>query len=376
MKSMYIFSVSFLIAAGCGTKKTAELKVADVLTENTVFLKPAQLRNTGIVVGKMESRNISSVLQLSGKIEVPPQNMVSISVPLGGYLKTTKLLPGMYVSKGQPIAIIEDQQYIQLQQDYLIANAKLSYLKNDYERQKELNQSKASSDKVFDQSLVDYKTHLVLIKSLSEKLKLAGINVKKLNESNISRSVAIYAPISGYVSKVNVNMGKYVAPTEVLFEIVNINNIHLALKVFEKDLDQLAIGQSLYAYTNNDPNKRYAANVQLIGRDLGPERNTDVHCHFTRFDKTLVPGTYMNAIIELKNKKAWVLPEEAVVRYEGNDYIFIENEPGNYDMVEVTTGTKENGFAEVLVSGPLTAKSIVLKGAYTLLMSLKNKAQD
>lgn len=376
MKSIFILSVSLLIAAGCSTKKTAELKVAAALTENTVLLNPAQLKNTGIVVGKMESRNISSVLQLNGKIEVPPQNMVSVSVPLGGYLKTTKLLPGMYVSKGQPIAIVEDQQYIQLQQDYLIAKAKLSYLKNEYQRQKELNQSKASSDKVFDQSLVDYKTHLVLIKSLSEKLKLTGINVNRLNESNISRSIAIYAPISGYVSKVNVNMGKFVAPTEVLFEIVNTNNIHLALKVFEKDLDQLSIGQSLYAYTNNDPNKRYAANVQLIGRDLGPERNAEVHCHFDRFDKSLVPGTYMNAIIELKNKKAWVLPEEAIVRYEGNDYIFIENKPGNYDMVEITTGTKENGFTEVLVTEPLTTESIVLKGAYTLLMSLKNKAEE
>ena len=376
MKSIFILSVSLLIAAGCSTKKTAELKVAAALTENTVLLNPAQLKNTGIVVGKMESRNISSVLQLNGKIEVPPQNMVSVSVPLGGYLKTTKLLPGMYVSKGQPIAIVEDQQYIQLQQDYLIAKAKLSYLKNEYQRQKELNQSKASSDKVFDQSLVDYKTHLGLIKSLSEKLKLTGINVNRLNESNISRSIAIYAPISGYVSKVNVNMGKFVAPTEVLFEIVNTNNIHLALKVFEKDLDQLSIGQSLYAYTNNDPNKRYAANVQLIGRDLGPERNAEVHCHFDRFDKSLVPGTYMNAIIELKNKKAWVLPEEAIVRYEGNDYIFIENKPGNYDMVEITTGTKENGFTEVLVTEPLTTESIVLKGAYTLLMSLKNKAEE
>ena len=376
MKSIFILSVSLLIAAGCSTKKTAELKVAAALTENTVLLNPAQLKNTGIVVGKMESRNISSVLQLNGKIEVPPQNMVSVSVPLGGYLKTTKLLPGMYVSKGQPIAIVEDQQYIQLQQDYLIAKAKLSYLKNEYQRQKELNQSKASSDKVFDQSLVDYKTHLVLIKSLSEKLKLTGINVNRLNESNISRSIAIYAPISGYVSKVNVNMGKFVAPTEVLFEIVNTNNIHLALKVFEKDLDQLSIGQSLYAYTNNDPNKRYAANVQLIGRDLGPERNAEVHCHFDRFDKSLVPGTYMNAIIELKNKKAWVLPEEAIVRYEGNDYIFIENKAGNYDMVEITTGTKENGFTEVLVTEPLTTESIVLKGAYTLLMSLKNKAEE
>ena len=376
MKSIFIFSVSLLIAAGCSTKKTTELKVAAALTENTVLLNPAQLKNTGIVVGKMESRNISSVLQLNGKIEVPPQNMVSVSVPLGGYLKTTKLLPGMYVSRGQPIAIVEDQQYIQLQQDYLIAKAKLSYLKNEYQRQRELNQSKASSDKVFDQSLVDYKTHLVLIKSLSEKLKLTGINVNRLSESNISRSIAIYAPISGYVSKVNVNMGKFVAPTEVLFEIVNTNNIHLALNVFEKDLDQLSIGQSLYAYTNNDPNKRYAANVQLIGRDLGPERNTEVHCHFDRVEKSLVPGTYMNAIIELRNKKAWVLPEESIVRYEGNDYIFIENKPGNYDMVEITTGTKENGFTEVLVTEPLTSESIVLKGAYTLLMSLKNKAEE
>jgi cobalt-zinc-cadmium efflux system membrane fusion protein len=101
-----------------------------------------------------------------------------------------------------------------------------------------------------------------------------------------------------------------------------------------------------------------------------------VHCHFDRVEKSLVPGTYMNAIIELRNKKAWVLPEESIVRYEGNDYIFIENKPGNYDMVEITTGTKENGFTEVLVTEPLTSESIVLKGAYTLLMSLKNKAEE
>ena len=45
-------------------------------------------------------------------------------------------------------------------------------------------------------------------------------------------------------------------------------------------------------------------------------------------------------------------------------------------MVEITTGTKENGFTEVLVTEPLTTESIVLKGAYTLLMSLKNKAEE
>jgi cobalt-zinc-cadmium efflux system membrane fusion protein len=65
---------------------------------------------------------------VNGKIDVPPQNMVSISVPLGGYLKSTKLLEGMHISKGEVIAIMEDQQYIQLQQDYLTAKAHFSSL--------------------------------------------------------------------------------------------------------------------------------------------------------------------------------------------------------------------------------------------------------
>jgi cobalt-zinc-cadmium efflux system membrane fusion protein len=136
--------------------------------------------------------------------------MVSISVPLGGYLKSTKLLPGMKVKKGEVIANIEDQQYIQLQQDYLTAKSKLSYIEKEYQRQKELNQSKASSDKVFQETETTYQGQKILVKSLSEKLRLISINPDKLDENNLSRSINLYAPIDGFVSTVNVNIGKYV----------------------------------------------------------------------------------------------------------------------------------------------------------------------
>ena len=72
-------------------------------------------------------KEISSILKLNGIVDVPPQNMVSISVPLGGYLRSTSLLPGMHVRKGDVIAVMEDQQYIQLQQDYLTAKAKIGF---------------------------------------------------------------------------------------------------------------------------------------------------------------------------------------------------------------------------------------------------------
>jgi len=49
--------------------------------------------------------------------------------------------------------------------------------------------------------------------------------------------------INGYVSKVNVNTGKYVQPTETLFELIDPDDIHVALTIFEKDLNNIHKGR-------------------------------------------------------------------------------------------------------------------------------------
>ena len=87
-------------------------------------LTDAQMKSAGVETGKLEMKKISSVLKVNGRVDVPPQNLVSISIPLGGYLRSTDLLTGTYVSKGQTLALMEDPQYIQLQQDYLTAKTK------------------------------------------------------------------------------------------------------------------------------------------------------------------------------------------------------------------------------------------------------------
>jgi cobalt-zinc-cadmium efflux system membrane fusion protein len=375
MKHIIYSLVVITLLMSCGAKKnTVESELAT--DESTITLTDVQLKNAGIVTGKIAQQQVSSILKVNGKIDVPPQNMISISVPLGGYLKTTKLLPGQHVSKGEVIAVMEDQQYIQLQQDYLTAKAKIGYLENEYQRQRELNASKASSDKVFQLAEADYKTQKVLITALGEKLQLAGINPNKISETSITRSINIYSPINGFVSKVNVNIGKYVSPTEVLFELINPTDIHLALKIYEKDVNKLFIGQKLVAYTNNQPENKHECEVLLIGKDLSADRSTDVHCHFEDYDKTLIPGTYMNAEIKVTNSKAYVLPIDAVVRFENKQYVFIQIADKQFQMQEVQTGETNEGVIEVKNGNALSTKNIVQKGAYTLLMSLKNKSEE
>ncbi|MDP4286084.1 MAG: efflux RND transporter periplasmic adaptor subunit [Bacteroidota bacterium] len=374
MKYNKLFIISLLLLSACGEKKQSETPANQNAGENTISLTEAQMKNAGIATAKMEIREMSSILKLNGMIDVPPQNMVSISVPMGGYLKSTKLLPGMHITKGEVIAVMQDQQYIQMQQDYLTAKAKYSFLEKEYQRQKDLNQSQASSDKVYQQVESDYRSQQILITSLGEKLKLAGINVASINNEKFQSSINIYAPISGYVSSVNVNIGKYVAPTDVLFELVDPSDLHLALKVFEKDLDKLYIGQKLKAYSNSQPEKKYDGTIILIGRNLSEDHNTEVHCHFETNDKYLVPGTYMNADIEVKNTRSNVLQTDAIVRFENKEYVFKATNKNQFEMMEVTTGISENGYTQITPSQKedFTNENFVVHGAYSLLMMMKN----
>ncbi|GEL11525.1 membrane fusion protein, cobalt-zinc-cadmium efflux system [Flavobacterium glycines] len=370
-KNILITITALLFLTSCGNKKAEEETTEKATIENTTTLTDAQIKNAGIQTGKIEQKEISATLKLNGKIDVPPQNLVSISVPMGGYLKSTKLLEGMHVTKGQVLCIVEDQQYIQLQEDYLLAKAKIGYAKAEFERQKELNQSKASSDKVYQQAQAEYNSLAVMVQSYGEKLKFAGINPNNISAKNISKSINVYSPISGYISKVNVNTGKYVNPSDILFEIVNPADIHLALTVFEKDIDKLAIGQSLLAYTNTDPEKKHPCKIILIGKDFTENRSTEIHCYFTNYDKTLLPGMYMNAEVEVKNQQSNVLPSDAIVTYENKNYIFVAKSDKEFEMKKVTTGNTENGFTEIL-SNDLNEATIVTKGAYSLLMKMKN----
>lgn len=375
MKLLYIITITTLLLS-CGSKKTTETETAPATPANIVTLNSQQVVNTGLLLGKVEERSMSSIIRVNGKIDVPPQNMVSISMPLGGYLLSTKLLPGIHITRGEVIAVMEDQQYIQLQQDYLTTRSKLNYLEAELQRQKDLNQSKAASDKVLQQTQMEYNTQKITLGALGEKLKLIHINPQTVSEVAITKSVNIYSPINGYVSKVNVNIGKYVNPADILFELINPEDIHLNLKLFEKDLDKLYIRQPLVAYTNSHPEKKYACEINLISKDLSDDKTADVHCHFEKYDNTLIPGMYMNAEIQVKNNKTLAVPEDAVISFEGNSFVFLPLGSNRYQLTPVETGIKENGYLELTNAKALVGKDIVTKGAYTLLMTLKNKTEE
>jgi len=157
--------------------------------------------------------------------------------------------------------------------------------------------------------------------------------------------------------------------------LINPQDIHLALKVFEKDLDKIHKGQQVLAFTNSRPERKVPCEVILVSKDLSAEHTAEIHCHFQKYEPDLMPGTFMNAELAMDSRNATILPDDAIVTFEGKEYIFIPGKEG-FAMTAVRTGTSENGVTEILSPTGLEETLCVTKGAYSLLMFLKNKSDQ
>lgn len=383
IKNQFIPIFGLLILMGCGNKPNEEETTLVQVENNTIVtLNAAQYKNAAIELGLIEQKELSNVLQVNGKTDVPPQHLISISAPLGGFVHSTELLEGTKVKKGQVLVVLENMEYVQLQQDYIDKKSNLAFLEAEFNRQEALNKQNVNSEKVMQQTTSNYLSMKAQVKGLQEKLALLGINTANFTEKDISRKITIYSPIDGYVSDVNVNIGKYVLPNEIMFEIVNTAHLHAELIVFEKDIANLKVGQPIRLFFSNQNNNERSAKVYLIGRKINADRSVLVHAHLDEEDENLLPGMFLTAKIELNKHKVNAVPTDAIVTFEDKDFIFIAKETNNtafiFEMVEVKKGNSELGFTEInFVDSIINIQTkIATKGAYALLSVLKNSEEE
>jgi cobalt-zinc-cadmium efflux system membrane fusion protein len=376
--------ISSITSCSNGVKEAIAMKKTEVLPEDIVEMRADQIKLANIELGAVEIRPVGKILKVNGIVTVAPQNLATICMPLGGFIKNTSLLPGNAVTRGQTLAVIENQDFVDIQQNYLEAKNKLIFAEADYNRHLDLYKNDVYSEQNVQQVTVEYRNIKAMVKSLEQKLMLIGINPDLLTEENISSTVNMVSPISGFLKSVNVNIGKYVSPTDVLFEIVNNDKLFLQLTLFEKDADKAEIGQKIRFYINNE-SEEHEAVISQTGKSVGDDKTFRVYATVASSCKNVLPGMYVNAFIEESASEVTALPSEAVVSFDDKDYIFAfekeKEEAGKpfteYKMIEVKKGLSESGFTEIRlpVDFNVTKTRIVIKGAYDLLSAKKNAGE-
>lgn len=342
----------------------------------SITLSEAQYRAINIRLSRIGTKNITTTLQANGKLDVPPQNLVTISSPMSGFVKDTRLLQGMRVKKGQVIAVLEHQDYIQLQQDYLDNASKLEYLEAEYKRQQELSQKNVSSLKSFQLAKSNYESAKAQVQGLHAKLSMINIDPATLAIQGISSQIQLYSPLSGFVTEVNVNIGSFVNNVDPMFRIVDVKHLHAELQVYEKDIHSVKIGQKVTFHLPGETTPR-AASVFLIGKEIGSDGTVRVHCHLDQEDETLLPGMFVTASIVTRSAEAQVINNPAIVSFAGQQGVFVKRGKRQVEWVKIKTGASADGFTEIESAPDVQmSDSIVVEGSFELLGLLKNMEDE
>jgi cobalt-zinc-cadmium efflux system membrane fusion protein len=375
-KILLLCAIVCLHLLSCESKKetAGQTSLQETAATDRVVLTDDQVRSIGIEVDQVQPRVLSGTISVTGMLDVPPQNLVNITAPFGGFLRSTTLLQGMHVMKGQLIAVVENPEYIQLQQDFLDTKSQVEYLEKEFKRQEELAKENVNAQKTLEKSRADLNSMKAKNNGLRAKLGMLNIDPDKLGSQAIRSTIELRSPINGYVTQVQVGVGSFVLPTDVIFRIVDTDHLHAELVAFERDIPKIKIGQKI-RFTLANETKERTAKVFLIGREISSERTVRVHGHIDVEDRELIPGMYLKATIEAGGQPVQALPEAAVLNYEDKKYIFVQDYSLTFRQTEVRTGVTDNGYVEVsnLDGTSVGNQKVVIKGAYKLLSKLKNE---
>jgi cobalt-zinc-cadmium efflux system membrane fusion protein len=373
-------------------KEAAEKEKPATQTEG-VILSQSQLEAVGIRLGNIEEKNLKSVVKASGQLEVPPQNKAEVTLLMGGVVNQVFVLEGQRVSKGQKLATIENNQLIQLQQDYMAAQSSLSYATKEYERQKELNEANAGTGKIYQQSQSALSTEKAKVSALSRQLRQVGVSPESASHGRFITQIPVYAPIGGTIGKIAIQTGSYAEPARPLMNIIDNSKVHCDLVVYEKDLFKVKAGQQVYFTLTNQDNREITGKIYGVNQSFENESKAIIaHAVIEKAAKNnLIQGMYVSALIDVGQQRATVVPTEAVIKTGGKEYIYYLvriNEPENskttedndkeapagksyvFEKAEVVTGVTDLGYTEIkLVKALPKDIKIVIKGAFYILSS-------
>lgn len=375
-KQSYILSILLLVllVIACTQRKSEpEENEEENETVTEASFTPVQYKNAGIELGRVAYKNLRNVVKSSGYLEVPPQNKASVAPVMGGIIKEISVLEGNYVKKGQLLASLEHPDFVKLQEEYIKALADFTYLEIEYARQKELSAGNVNAQKVLQQTESSYNIARGHVHSLEAQIQMLSLDVQEIAKGNINALVPLNSPISGYVGHINASIGTFAEPNRPIFDIVDNSKVHVDLMVYEKDIYKVKPKQKVDFVLTNQGNEIIQGKIFGISKSFENETKAlTVHASILGKSLELIPGMFVNALIETGSGSVPALPVQAVVNEAGKEYIFIKTANENpsdknivFKRIEIKSGLEDLGYVEILPLDELPPDAeIAVKGTF------------
>ena len=297
MKSYFVYLTAALMMAACsgGNSSDVDSQTSDSVDKSDSVEIKANADSVGID-GVSSATNVANSPTFNGVIMVSPQQNATVSLTMGGKVHSLKVMPGQAVARGQVIASIDNPEYIDLQQTYLDASAQTEYLEKEYKRQSDLSANDASSQKKMQQSKAEYLSMHSRLSAAASRLKTLGVNPASVKLNGIQPYLLVKAPINGFVTNLNVNLGKYLDAGEPICDVINKSQPLIQLTVYERELNLMRVGRPVEFRVNGMGKKTFNAQIVSIDQSVdAKDYSIKVYAKVMASSSDFRPGMYIRA---------------------------------------------------------------------------------
>lgn len=317
----------------------------------TISISPEKRQLIGVRTAPAELRTLDKQIRTLGKVEVDETRLAFVNTKVAGWVKKLFVdYTGKEVKKGQPLLSLYSPDLVTAQEEYLMALRSLTTTTGGFS---EVDASQ--------KSLIDSAKRRLLLWDITEE-QVATLKRRKKTHNEMT----INAPLSGIVLEKMVFDGAFITPGMNLYKIADLSTVWVIADVYEYEVPYVKIGQQVRVTLPYSPGETLHATVSFISPVLDPmTRTVKVRIAVKNHGLLLKPDMFANVEIAVVSGARLLIPREAVIDSGTRQIVYVEKEPGVFEMRTVTLGERGEQEVEVL-KGIKKGERVVTSGNFLI----------
>ncbi len=337
----------------------------------TVKFDPKALERLGIQVAPAGAQNTGLDLELPGSLEYNLDKYAEVGTIVDGRVTSLKVKPGDHVKQGQVLATLVVPSIALAQADYLSAEASAKIAKENAGREQALLGKGLTTAREAEVARADESRSEAALGAAQAKLEALGVQ-RPSGETRISGAgtLILKAPLDGVVVRRDAVLGRFLQAKETAFVIADPTDLRASINVYEADLPYFRIGSQATIFIDAMPGKSVTGKIVLIEPQVGKaSRAARAYIDLPNPDGILRSGLFIRASIRLPESTQHagrvLVPAPAVQPVGDDDVVFVQREPGLFEVRKVSVVRRTTQVAEVR-EGLAPGEPIAVEGAFVL----------
>jgi len=385
LSNVYLMALGVVLAAaaasaGCADEPPATDTDAESHDESVVELTTEQMHSAGIEVAPVAFRPVVQVIEATAVVEPVPDRTARIGPRVEGRVVWAGANVGDTVRAGAALARIDSPELGRAKADYLAALTGAQVARETASREERLHAERISSEREWREAVAAATRAEAERDAAEARLHVLGLTDDDLealsSERHYSSTFDVRSPIAGIVVERQAPLGATVAPTDILFTVMDLRTVWVQVDAYDEQLAGLRAGQPVHARTRAYPDRVFSGRIGNIGAVLDPAtRAVKLRVELPNADGALKPGMFADVDIEVSRgsgDSTLAVPAGAVQQDGGQTIVFVAVGRGRFERRVITSRAAGHewvavgqGLApgeDVVVSGTFVLKSELRKG--------------